>query len=55
MAFHQQAVSSYFQNLGQKVHQGIELAATAKSIWNTGRLIYTGLETVAPYIATALL
>ena len=54
MAFHQQPVSSYFQNLGQKVHQGIELAATAKSKWHTGKLVYSGLQAAAPYIESML-
>ena len=51
---HQQQQSSFMHNLGQKVNRGLEMAATAKSIWDTGKLVYSGISAVAPYMAALL-
>jgi hypothetical protein len=42
--------NSFWHNIGQKVHSGIEMAATAKAIWDVGKMAYTGYRTVAPII-----
>ena len=54
MAHTQQAQSAFWHSVGQKVRTGVEMAATAKNIWNTGKLIYQGVRTAAPYIETTL-
>jgi hypothetical protein len=51
---YQQQTSSFMHNIGQKVNKGLEIAATAKSIWDTGRLVYSGISAVAPYMAALL-
>jgi len=48
MAHHQPA--SFWHNLGQKVNSGLEMAATAKAIWDVGKMAYTGIRTAAPLI-----
>ena len=42
--------SSFWHNIGQKVHSGLEMAATAKAIWDVGKMAYTGIRTAAPII-----
>ena len=50
MAYSPNQKPSAWQNLGQKVHQGLELASTAKAIWDTGKMIYTGIRAAALFI-----
>ena len=42
--------TSFWHNIGHKVNSGLEMAATAKAIWNVGKMAYTGFRTVAPVI-----
>ena len=42
--------SNWIQNLGDKVRQGAEIAGTVKGIWDTGKMVYGGIQTIAPYI-----
>jgi len=51
MAFHKH--KSVLQNFGDKVRQGTEIAAGLKGLWETGKMIYGGIQTVAPYVAAA--
>ena len=52
MAFHNKH-KSIIQNFGDKVRQGTEIAAGLKGLWDTGKMIYGGIQTVAPYVAAA--
>ena len=51
MAFHKH--KSAIQNFGDKVRQGTEIAAGLKGLWETGKMIYGGIQTIAPYVAAA--
>ena len=42
--------TSFWQNLGQKVNTGIEIAATAKHIWDAGKMAYAGIRAAAPVL-----
>jgi hypothetical protein len=53
MALHRKAEKPFIQNFGDKVRQGVEIAQGLKGLWDTGRAIYGGIQTIAPYIATA--
>ena len=46
--------NSWSQTFGNKVRQGVELAGTAKAVWDTGKMIYTGIQAVSPYIVAAM-
>ena len=48
MAHHQPV--SFWQSLGQKVSTGLEVAATAKHIWDVGKMAYAGIRAAAPVI-----
>ena len=41
---------SFWHNLGQKVNTGIQMAATAKHIYDTGKMVYAGMQAAAPMI-----
>ena len=41
---------SLWNSIGQKVNTGIQMAATAKHIYDAGKIIYTGIRTAAPII-----
>ncbi len=44
------------QNIGSKVKDVAELAGTLKGLYNLGKLAYSGVQVVLPYLeATALL
>ena len=42
------------ESFGQKVKQISEVVGTIKGLYDTGKTIYTGIQTVAPYIAAGL-
>jgi hypothetical protein len=46
--------NSWSQTFGNKVKQGVELAGTAKAVWDTGKMIYAGVQAVSPYIVAAM-
>ena len=46
--------NSWSQTFGNQVQQGLELAGTAKAVWNTGKMIYAGVRAVSPYIVAAM-
>ena len=48
MAHHQP--TSFWHSFGQKVTTGLEMAATAKHIWDVGKLAYAGIRAAAPVI-----
>lgn len=41
---------SFFSSLGSKIKTGLELAGTAKGIYDMGRMIYQGASTYGPMI-----
>ena len=41
---------SLWNSIGQKVNTGIQMAATAKHIYDAGKMIYAGIRTAAPII-----
>ena len=44
----------WIQNFGEKVRQGAEIAGGLKGIWDTGKMVYSGIQTIAPYVAAAV-
>ena len=46
--------NSWSQIFGNKVRQGVELAGTAKAVWDTGKMIYAGAQAISPYILAAM-
>ncbi len=55
MAHYQQhQAKSFWHNLGQKVHSGLEMANTAKDVWNMGKAIIGGIRIAAPYVGQVL-
>ena len=46
--------NSWSQTFGNKVKQGVELAGTTKSLWDTGKMIYAGAQAISPYIIAAM-
>jgi hypothetical protein len=53
MAVNVKRHSDWIQKIGDKVRQGAEIAGTVKGIWDTGKMIYGGIQTIAPYVAAA--
>lgn len=53
MAFRRQSKTSMYNSIGQKVQHGIELFGKAKAAYETGKALYTGFQTVYPYLTTA--
>ena len=53
MAVNHKGGQHWIQNFGDKVRQGAEIVGGIKGIWDTGKMIYGGIQTVAPYIAAA--
>jgi hypothetical protein len=43
----------WVNNFGEKVRQGAEIVGGIKGLWDTGKMIYGGIQTVAPYVAAA--
>ena len=46
---------SLLQNIGSKVKDAAQFAASAKQIWDVGRTVYAGVRTVLPYFEAAAL
>ena len=46
--------NSWSQTFGNKVKQGVELAGTAKAVWDTGKMIYAGAQAIFHYVIAAL-
>ena len=42
------------ESFGQKVKNVSETVGAIKGLWDTGRMVYSGIQTVAPYVASAL-
>ena len=53
MAVNVKQKSGWIQNLGDKARQGVEIAGAIKGIWDTGKMIYGGIQAVPPYLAVA--
>jgi hypothetical protein len=41
------------ESVGQKVKTVAEIAGAAKGIWDIGRMIYTGAQTLGPALGVA--
>jgi len=41
-------------DFGQKVKNVTETVGAIKGLWDTGRMVYSGIQTAAPYIARGL-
>jgi hypothetical protein len=39
------------EGLGQKVKNGVAMFGKAKGLWETGKAIYNGVQTVLPYVS----
>ena len=53
MALHRKGDKPWLQNFGDKVRQGVEVVGGIKGLWDTGKAIYGGIQTIAPYNAAA--
>ena len=42
------------ESFGQKVKNVSEIVGAIKELWDTGRMVYSGMQTAAPYIASGL-
>lgn len=42
------------ESFGQKVKNVAEVVGTIKGMYDTGKLIYSGIQTAAPYIAAGM-
>ncbi len=45
--------NGFFATIGQKVKHGVELFGKAKAIYDTGKLIYSGISAALQYVQTA--
>ena len=45
--------SSLLSDLGNKVRTVVEIAGTAKGIYDLGKIAYTGIRMASPMLATA--
>ena len=41
-------------SFGQKVKHVSETVGAIKGLWDTGRMIYSGIQAAAPYVTTGL-
>lgn len=53
MAVNHKGKENWAQNFGDKVRQGVEIVGGIKGLWDAGKAIYGGIQTVAPYVAAA--
>lgn len=53
MALRRASKTSMLDSLGRKVQSGVELFGKAKGAYEAGRALYTGFQTVYPYLRTA--
>ena len=44
---------SWLSNIGNKVKGVAEFAGAVKGIYDVGKMVYSGAQAMAPYIATA--
>ena len=53
MGFKRTSKISTYDSIGQKVQSGIQLFGKAKAAYETGKALYTGFQTIYPYLGTA--
>ena len=53
MALRRTSKTSMLDSIGQKVQSGVELFGKAKAAYETGKALYTGFQTLYPYLETA--
>lgn len=51
--FHKNRKPSFFADVGNKIKYGLELAGTAKGLYDVGKFIYSGMQAAAPMISAA--
>ena len=54
MAFVRRTKPSLMSSIGEKLKQGAEMLGTIKGIYDTGKVIYNGVQTIAPIVAGIL-
>jgi hypothetical protein len=50
---HRRPKQSFLSNIGNKVKQAAEIAGAVKGIYDVGRMIYQGVQTLGPAVASA--
>ena len=55
MAHYNSKNQDLLQNIGNKVKDAAQFAASVKLIWDVGRTVYAGVRTVLPYFEAAAL
>ena len=45
---------TFLEDVGNKVRQGIEIAGTAKGLYEAGKFLYHTGRAIAPYVGSAL-
>jgi hypothetical protein len=53
MALRRTSKVSFWNSVGRKVQDRLELFGKAKGMHDVGRAVYTGAQAVAPYLSTA--
>lgn len=51
--FHKQRKVSTWESIGNKVRTAAEVVGAAKAIWDTGKMLYHGIQAVGPYVGLA--
>ena len=55
MAHYNSTNHKLLQNIGSKVKDAAQFAASVKQIWDVGRTVYASVRTVLPYFEAAAL
>ena len=50
---HRRSKQSFLSGIGNKVKQAAEIAGAVKGLYDVGRLIYQGVQTIGPAVASA--
>ena len=50
---HRRPKQSFLSSIGNKVKQAAEVAGAVKSLYDVGRMIYQGVKTIGPAVASA--
>ena len=51
--YHRNNRPSFLADVGNKIKIAAEVAGTAKGIYDIGKFLYNGVQTLAPMVATA--
>lgn len=50
---HRRPKQSFLSGIGNKVKQAAEIAGAVKGLYDVGRMIYQGVQTIGPAVASA--